>query len=81
MAEIGYFRFPAIYNNFIVFVSEGDIWKYKLDADMPAFRLTDGYSGIRKPIISPDGKYLAYNSSEEGALEIFLMDFYIVCYA
>ena len=73
MAEFGYFRFPAIYNNFLVFVSEGDVWKYDLKGDAPAYRLTDGFSGITKPAISPDGKYLAYNSNEEGAQEIFLM--------
>ncbi|MEQ1877862.1 MAG: PDZ domain-containing protein, partial [Bdellovibrionia bacterium] len=68
----GYFRYPAIFNSTIAFVSEDDIWSVPLDGGV-ARRLTSGLSNFSRPHFSPDGKWLAVSSSEEGHMEIFVM--------
>ncbi len=68
----GYFRFPAIHGNTIVFTAEGDLWKVSADGGT-AQRLTTDYGQEIYPSISPDGSTIAYTGSPEGALEVFTM--------
>ena len=68
----GYFRFPTIYKNIVVFVSEDDLWT--VDVEKPiARRLTSNIANVSSPIISPDGKLIAYIGNEDGNTEIYLM--------
>jgi len=68
----GYFRFPTIYKDTIVFVSEDDLWSVPITGGR-AQRLTDTSGLITSPCFSPDGKWLAFSGHEEGAREIYLM--------
>jgi tricorn protease len=66
----GYYQFPDIHNNTIVFTAEGDIWKVSAQGGL-AQRLTTHAEEERYPMISPDGKILAYSASYEGPTEVY----------
>ena len=69
----GYFRWPAIHGERVVFVSEDDLWEVPLTGGI-ARRLTSGLGSASNPVYSPDGSSIAYSGSEEGAREVFVMD-------
>ena len=69
----GYYRTPCLYKNTVVFTAEGDLWKYDLSTGITA-RLTTDAGVETNPVISPDGKQLAFSGQYEGATEIYLMD-------
>ena len=68
----GYYRFPTISNNQIVFVSEDDLWSITTD-DSRAIRLTNNINQISSPVFSPNGKWIAYVVREDGNTEIYIM--------
>ena len=68
----GYYRFPDIHDNTVVFVSEGDLWKVPLSGGL-AQRLTTHAEEELFPTISPDGKNIAFSASYEGPLQIYTM--------
>jgi len=68
----GYYRFPTINKSKIVFVSDDDLWVVKLD-DSKAYRLTTNLSEVSSPLLSPDGKWIAYVGTEEGNNEVYIM--------
>lgn len=68
----GYFRFPTVFGEKVVFTSEDDLWEVPLKGGM-ARRLTSGLGTFSRPMYSPDGQWLAFSSAEEGHLEIFVM--------
>lgn len=68
----GYFRFPAIRGETIVFVAEGDLWRVSL-GDGQAVRLTTHLGPETHPAISPDGKLIAFSASYEGPQEVYTM--------
>ena len=68
----GYFRFPSIHNDNAVFVSEDDLWIVNIKNPI-ARRLTSNYGNVSSPLISPDGKTLAFIGQEDGNTEIFTM--------
>ncbi len=68
----GYFRFPAVFKNKIVFTSEDDLWEAPLEGGA-ARRLTAGRGPCLHPHFSPDGRLVAFASAEEGHNEVFLM--------
>ena len=72
MTSAGYYRFPTVHDNLIVFVSEDDLWSTSADGGM-ARRLTSNLGGITSPALSPDGERLAFIGREEGAAEIYVM--------
>ena len=68
----GYYRFPTLYNKQIIFVSEDDLWSVTLE-DSRAIRLTSNISQVSTPLLSPDGKWVAYVGREDGNTEVYLI--------
>ena len=68
----GYYQYPDIYQNTIVFTAEGDIWKVSVEGGL-AQRLTTHAEEERFPVISPDGKTIAYSASYEGPTEVYTL--------
>lgn len=68
----GYYRFPTIHQDTIVFVSEDDLWSVARQGGV-ARRLTSNLGEINYPALSPDGAWLAFVGRDEGAPEVYLM--------
>jgi tricorn protease len=68
----GYYRYPDIHGNTIIFAAEGDLWKVPLSGGL-AQRLTTYPEDEMFPVISPDGKTIAFSASYEGPTEIYTM--------
>ncbi len=68
----GYYRFPAIHGDTIVFTSEGDLWEVPTDGGV-ARRLTTHPGEETNAAISPDGKTIAFAASYEGPREVYTM--------
>ena len=68
----GYFRYPTIHEEQVIFVSEDDLWTVGVDGGV-ARRLTADKGCMSHPVLSPDGAYVAYTSTEQGCPEIFVM--------
>ncbi|MEK7358350.1 MAG: peptidase, partial [Bdellovibrionota bacterium] len=68
----GYYRFPTISADKIVFVSEDDLWSVPADGGV-ARRLTSSLGRVSTPVLSRDGKWLAFSSTQEGHAEIYVM--------
>ncbi|MEZ4860024.1 MAG: PDZ domain-containing protein [Caldilineaceae bacterium] len=68
----GYYRFPTIHNDTIVFVAEDDLWQVPRHGGA-AWRLTSNLGEVTYPVLSPDGAWLAFVGREEGASEVYVM--------
>ncbi|MCY4380625.1 MAG: hypothetical protein OXC40_03530, partial [Proteobacteria bacterium] len=78
-----YCRDPHLGQNFFVFVSDDDIWRVNMTQSfykilktpevLPAHRLTTTSGLISQPKISPDEKHIAYESTESGERDIYLI--------
>jgi tricorn protease len=68
----GYYRFPAVHKDTVVFVSEGDLWSVDIGGG-PARRLTTHHGQETHPAISPDGSTIAFSAQYEGPTEIYTM--------
>jgi len=68
----GYYRYPAIHGDTIVFTSEGDLWTVDVKGG-PARRLTSHMGLETYPAISPDGLTLAFSAQYEGPTEVYTM--------
>src|SRR5262245_20684824 len=66
----GYYRFPAISGDIIVFTSEGDLWAVSAQGGV-ARRLTTHLGDETRPSFSPDGKTIAFSASYEGPTEVY----------
>ena len=69
-AARGYYRYPAIHGNTLVFTAEGDLWKVPLRGG-EATRLTTHLGQETRAAISPDGKTVAFTAHYEGAGEVY----------
>ncbi|MBN2508599.1 MAG: PD40 domain-containing protein [Verrucomicrobia bacterium] len=68
----GYYRFPAIRGDTIVFTAEGDLWRVGLPGGVAA-RLTTHPGTEAHAVISPDGLTLAFSAEYEGPQEVYVM--------
>jgi tricorn protease len=68
----GYYTFPAVHGETIVFTAEGDLWTVNLQGGT-ARRLTSDPGVETKAAISQDGKTVAFSANFEGPNEVYTM--------
>ncbi|HKT47299.1 MAG TPA: S41 family peptidase [Candidatus Acidoferrales bacterium] len=68
----GYYRFPAIHGDTIIFTAEGDLWTVSASGGA-ARRLTSNPGEERFAAISPDGKTVAFAAQYEGPEDVYTM--------
>ena len=68
----GYYRFPAVHGDTVIFTSEGDLWSVSLHGG-EARRLTTNAGNEIMPVISPDGETVAFAAQYEGPHEVYTM--------
>src|ERR1039458_3053773 len=66
----GYYRFPAIHGDTIVFTSENDLWTVGTQGGV-AHRLTSHPGEESHAAFSPDGKTIAFSADYEGPTEVY----------
>jgi tricorn protease len=71
-AVVGYYRFPTLRGDTIVFAAEGDLWRVGREGGV-ASRLTTHPADETYPSISPDGQTLAFSAAYEGPTEVYTM--------
>lgn len=69
-ASEGYYRFPALQQQQLVFTAEGDIWKGSL-GQQHAQRLTTHPALERDPLLAADGQTLYFVANYEGTDEVY----------
>jgi tricorn protease len=69
---LGFYRYPAIRGDTVVFAAEGDLWRVSVSGGV-AQRLTTHHAEETNPIISPDGQTLAFTARYEGPAEVYTM--------
>jgi len=71
-STLGYYQYPALHGETLVFAAEGDIWRVDFQGGT-ARRLTTHPGEETHPAISPDGKILAFSATYEGPTEVYTM--------
>jgi tricorn protease len=71
-AALGFYRFPALHGDTVVFAAEGDLWKVAVTGG-EARRLTTHPGEETNPTVSPDGRTLAFTARYEGPAEVYTM--------
>lgn len=71
-APVGYYQFPAIRGERLVFCAEGDLWSVSAEGGR-AQRLTTHPAEESHPSISPDGEWIAYTAQYEGPAEVYVI--------
>jgi tricorn protease len=69
---LGYYRFPALHNDTLVFTAEGDLWRVPIAGGV-AQRLTTHPSEESRAAISPDGRTVAFSAAYEGPTEVYTL--------
>jgi tricorn protease len=68
----GYYRYPALHGDTVVFTAEGDLWRVGISGGL-ASRLTSSLGEEAHAAISPDGQTLAFTADYEGPAEVYTM--------
>src|SRR5512141_2798466 len=68
----GFYRYPTIQGDTIVFAAEGDLWKVSAKGGV-AIRLTAHEGEESFPKLSPDGKKVAFTAQYEGNDDVYVM--------
>ncbi|MBL8879049.1 MAG: PD40 domain-containing protein, partial [Phycisphaerales bacterium] len=68
----GYYRFPTIHGDRVVFAAEGDLWQVAIGGGM-ASRITTHPGNEAFAKFSPDGKWLAFSAEYEGNVDAYVM--------
>jgi tricorn protease len=68
----GFYRYPALHGDTLVFAAEGDLWIVSASGGV-AQRLTTHHAEETNPVISPDGRTLAFTARYEGPTELYTM--------
>jgi tricorn protease len=68
----GYYRFPTLHHDRLVFTSEGDLWEVSTEGGL-ATRLTSSLGEEQFAAFSPDGVTLAFTANYEGPSEVYTM--------
>jgi len=68
----GYYRYPTVHNNKVVFISEDELWTVPLMGG-DAIRLSSSLDQLIYPHFSPDGKWIAFLGKDEGSWEVYKM--------
>ncbi len=58
----GYYMFPDIYGDDIIFVTEDDLWKFSRGVGV---RLTSDFGVVVRPKFSPDGRWIAFTRLQQ----------------
>lgn len=72
LASPGYYRYPTLHNDTLVFTAEGDLWKMKL-GEQYAQRLTTHPAEEKEASISPDGNWVAFVANYSGTPEVHII--------
>ncbi|MGX5174779.1 S41 family peptidase [Aliikangiella sp. IMCC44653] len=72
IASPGYYRFPTLHQDNIIFTAEGDLWLTQPRQAL-AQRLTTNKALESQPSISFDGKQIAFVANYDGASEVYVM--------
>ena len=68
----GYYRFPTVCADTVVFACEDDLWTVPAAGGV-ARRLTSGLGQAAHPALAPDGEWLAFTGRDEGQPEVYVM--------
>lgn len=68
----GFYRQPSLRGEEIVFAAEGDLWTVNVSGGL-AQRLTTHPAAEGNPVISPDGRTIAFTARYEGPTEVYTM--------
>ncbi|EEI90994.1 peptidase, S41 family [Sphingobacterium spiritivorum ATCC 33300] len=73
-SQASFFSYPTLSpdGQTIVFSYDGDLWKVAADGGL-ALRLTAMSGTEIAPRISPDGKWLAFSSNQNGNMDVYIM--------
>ncbi len=70
--DLGYYRYPSIAGDRILYVCEDDLWTVPAEGG-DATRLTVSFGTCSFPRFSPDGAWIAFVSTDEGNPELYVM--------
>ncbi|MFK8011695.1 MAG: S41 family peptidase, partial [Marinicellaceae bacterium] len=71
-ADLGYYRYPDIHNDTLVFTAEGDLWLADIKSGKTQ-RLTTQAAQETQASISLDGTKVAYVANYEGSTEVYVI--------
>src|SRR6476620_1184056 len=72
MAQPGYLRHPTIRDDTVVFICDDDLWRVDASGGI-ARRLTAGLGEPSTPVLSADGRLIAFVGRDEQHPEVYLM--------